>query len=211
MSSTSTTPGLYGSKGGDPTPPADPPPVTPSPVDPALDGDDVLHAGSGNETLYGGKGQDTAVFDGDLSDYLIDFDPGTWQVVITDRTGGHTHHLASIEQLQFGDTTIALDGLNGLMREAGDDAAEWQRVDGYPLPQQQPEGPGEDIIVFIGVTTPGDIGFIDDVAFGYVTTTAFAGPAPADAAAFADASGSGVELVGLALDHAFTHSATILA
>jgi Ca2+-binding RTX toxin-like protein len=109
-----TSPGLYGSKGGDTTPPANTDPVPPPPD---TSGDDVLPADAGNATLYGGKGQDTAVFEGQLSDYLISFDPTSWQVVVTDRTGRDgAHHLSSIERLRFGDTTIALDGVNGLMR-----------------------------------------------------------------------------------------------
>lgn len=162
--STPTSPGLYGSKGGDTTPPANPDPV---PLPPDTSGDDVLQADAGSGTLYGGKGQDTAVFEGQLSDYLVSFDAATWQVVVTDRTGRDgAHHLSSIEALRFGDTTIALDGFNGLMRPADDAGAAWQTIDGYPPPAPD----AGDYIVYVGVTTPGNLDMGDNVAFDMPAT-----------------------------------------
>jgi hypothetical protein len=137
----STPTSLYGSKGGDTTTP----PANPSPPPPRdTSHDDVMHADGSSATLYGGKGQDTAVFEGSLSDYTIELDLDTWQILVTDRSGRDgTHHLDSIEQLRFADTTIELDGLR--LREAG---GEWQLVDGFPTAPPEP--------IYDAVTLPGD-------------------------------------------------------
>lgn len=138
----STPTSLYGSKGGDTTTP----PANPSPPPPRdTSHDDVMHADGSSATLYGGKGQDTAVFEGSLSDYTIELDLDTWQILVTDRSGRDgTHHLDSIEQLRFADTTIELDGLR--LREAG---GEWQLVDGFPTAPPEP--------IYDAVTLPGDL------------------------------------------------------
>jgi len=69
-------------------------------------GNDVIYLGVGNDTIDGGSGINTAVFQGNLSDYNIS-DVGN-QIVVSDKVAnrGGTDTLTNMEYLKFADTTI---------------------------------------------------------------------------------------------------------
>jgi Ca2+-binding RTX toxin-like protein len=100
---------LYGGKGNPPPPPPPPPPEDPSVIH-GTDGDDILQATTGDNTIYGGKGQDTVEFHGVLGDYGLSFDPIAWAYRVTDKVSGRdgSDLLNGIERLQFDGITVLL-------------------------------------------------------------------------------------------------------
>jgi RTX calcium-binding nonapeptide repeat (4 copies) len=74
-------------------------------------GDDVITGGAGIDYIDGGAGTDTAVFAGNISDYIISVVGN--QVVVTDKVAGRdgTDYLANIELLKFANTTISTPSL----------------------------------------------------------------------------------------------------
>jgi hypothetical protein len=84
----------------------------------------VIQGSSGNDKLDGGKGDDTAIFTGNLSDYQITYNGGS--VTIADMNGATngangTDTLTNFEHIQFADTTLDLpSGFKGVA--AGDEA-----------------------------------------------------------------------------------------
>ncbi|MEX2648191.1 MAG: Ig-like domain-containing protein, partial [Alphaproteobacteria bacterium] len=76
-----------------------------------LDGgnaDDVIEGGTGNDQLFGGDGDDTAVFSGNLADYLVSTVAGVTTVNDLNLSNGDdgTDWLTTIEFLRFADRTI---------------------------------------------------------------------------------------------------------
>ena len=74
-------------------------------------GNDLLSGGYGDDVLVGGKGKDTALFSGDLGDYMIQWN-GNDSLTVTDmRASGAdgVDILFGIEELQFADTTVDAD------------------------------------------------------------------------------------------------------
>ena len=74
-------------------------------------GNDVLDGGAGLDTLIGGDGVDTALFAGNLIDYNISISGLEATVTRLDGSGS-SDRLIDIENAQFSDQTIALNGLN---------------------------------------------------------------------------------------------------
>ncbi|MEQ8443788.1 MAG: tandem-95 repeat protein [Alphaproteobacteria bacterium] len=75
-------------------------------------GDDILTGGTGDDTLDGGAGFDAAVFSGSLEDYRLNF-LSTTQLTVSDLVGTDgTDMLFNVEELRFGDGTLALAGGN---------------------------------------------------------------------------------------------------
>ena len=75
-------------------------------------GDDQLSGGYGDDLLIGGKGTDTAVFSGNLSDYLIEWN-GDDSVTVTDQREGNYDGidlLFGVENLQFADKEVSTAG-----------------------------------------------------------------------------------------------------
>lgn len=68
---------------------------------------DLLYGGSGDDLLDGGSGVDTAVFDGNISDFHITYNPITSLFDVVDTRVDHEGHdiLSNIEFLQFNDVT----------------------------------------------------------------------------------------------------------
>lgn len=95
---------------------ANPPP--PAPIDPSIihgtNGDDTLQGSDGNNQLYGGKGEDTAVYRGTLDQYDLTFSP-TEGYKLIDKISGRdgSDLLYSIERLQFDGIEVLLDGQGG--------------------------------------------------------------------------------------------------
>jgi hypothetical protein len=75
-------------------------------------GNDVIHVGVGNDTIDGGGGTNTAVFQGNLSDYSISFAGN--EIVMTDNVAGRggVDHLSNIQTLQFADTSVNVASLS---------------------------------------------------------------------------------------------------
>ncbi len=71
-------------------------------------GDDVLQGGAGSNTLNGGLGTDTAIFNGNFTDYSVSLSGTTGTVAGL----GETSSLVDIETLTFADRTVALNALN---------------------------------------------------------------------------------------------------
>ena len=69
------------------------------------DGNDMMHGRGGYNHLFGGAGNDTAVFDGGFASYVVS-DLGF--VVIADGAASDTE-LYDVEQLQFADATLSVD------------------------------------------------------------------------------------------------------
>lgn len=72
-------------------------------------GNDQLSGGYGDDVLVGGKGSDTAVFSGNLSDYLIEWN-GNDSVTVTDQREGNYDGidlLFGVEDLQFADDVVS--------------------------------------------------------------------------------------------------------
>lgn len=76
------------------------------------DGDDTLIGGEGNDTLTGGSGADTYVFwawGGDNT--ITDFNPDEDRLVLVNESGWSLHHEDGNTIVQFGTTTITLEGM----------------------------------------------------------------------------------------------------
>lgn len=74
-------------------------------------GDDDIHGLDGNDTLDGAAGADTAVFSGNVADYLATKNGSTW--TFQDLVGPDgTDQLSGVERAQFADWLIYLDGTN---------------------------------------------------------------------------------------------------
>ncbi|WP_299381026.1 choice-of-anchor L domain-containing protein, partial [uncultured Kiloniella sp.] len=78
-----------------------------------LGGNDILEGGKGADTIKGGAGFDTAVFDGDLADYILE--NGETAILVTDSVG-RTDELTSIEKLEFNDAEVLTE--NGFLSDA---------------------------------------------------------------------------------------------
>jgi Ca2+-binding RTX toxin-like protein len=77
-------------------------------------GNDILAGDAGADTLDGGAGEDTAVFSGNVSDYLAVLNADTGVVTITDLRLGSpdgTDTLANLERFQFADGIFVLEAL----------------------------------------------------------------------------------------------------
>ncbi len=74
-------------------------------------GNDVIYLGVGNDTVDGGGGINTAVFQGNISDYNISYNGNHF--VVSDKVAnrGGTDTLTNIEYLKFADTTISTSSL----------------------------------------------------------------------------------------------------
>ncbi|MDR3489136.1 MAG: hypothetical protein P4M05_30080 [Bradyrhizobium sp.] len=74
-------------------------------------GNDVIYLGVGNDTVDGGGGVNTAVFQGNISDYNISSSGNHF--VVSDKVAnrGGTDTLTNIEYLKFADTTISTSSL----------------------------------------------------------------------------------------------------
>ncbi|MEO1291873.1 MAG: cadherin domain-containing protein, partial [Pseudomonadota bacterium] len=72
-------------------------------------GDDVLSGGLGDDRLEGWSGTDTAVWDGDLSDFIVTYDSGTDTFTITDLNAADgdegTDTITEVESFAFNGTT----------------------------------------------------------------------------------------------------------
>lgn len=75
----------------------------------AGDGDDVITGGLGDDTIYGNGGFDTAVFSGDIRDYLFSEGKGN-SFIVSGPDGVDT--LKQVESLQFENLSVSLDGSN---------------------------------------------------------------------------------------------------
>ncbi|MBM6596733.1 calcium-binding protein [Microvirga pudoricolor] len=74
-----------------------------------MEGDDTLIGGAGDDNLNGGEGRDTAVFDGDMAQFII-MEYGDGIVSVQDRRADKEglDYLSNIEVLKFGDGTFEL-------------------------------------------------------------------------------------------------------
>ena len=92
----------------------------------AQQGDDVLEGGVGNDLIDGGEGVDTAVFNGNVSEYEIfieDLHPNgiTVRTIAQGLLNENTDLLLNIEFLKFADKTIRIsDWLNALQNSSHD-------------------------------------------------------------------------------------------
>jgi Ca2+-binding RTX toxin-like protein len=108
--------------------------------------DDDLTGGDGDDSLYGGKGSnrltglggddaivgdsffqnDTAVYRGNLSDYVITRDPDTSDYLVTDKVAGRdgSDALTWVDKLQFADILIDIVTSPGGDTRVGGDAAD---------------------------------------------------------------------------------------
>lgn len=75
-------------------------------------GNDVIYVGAGNDTIDGGGGTNTAVFQGNLSDYDISFANGQLVVTAKSASVGGVVHLTNIANLQFADTPLSVSSLS---------------------------------------------------------------------------------------------------
>ena len=76
-------------------------------------GDDFAFGFEGDDSISGGTGFDTAVFDGDLADFGITYAGSGTTIVVTDQSGNGqgADTLTDVEALQFNDQTVAVDSL----------------------------------------------------------------------------------------------------
>lgn len=77
-----------------------------------MDGNDRITGGGGSNVLNGGSGLDTAIFEGNQSDYSIiksSENPLVWLVTVN----GDTDTLVNFEAIQFADETMYLVDVNG--------------------------------------------------------------------------------------------------
>ncbi len=83
------------------------------------DGNDTLTGGAGNDVLIGGTGNDVAVFTGTLTDYRVDYNPGTLGFTIADKTQTRddTDQLSSIENFQFADGTRSVAQMQAIAQD----------------------------------------------------------------------------------------------
>ncbi len=73
-------------------------------------GNDVLKGGAGNDFLHGGTGVNTAVYDGNQSDYDVVWQGGTtWKVTAKGGGADGVDTLTDIQRLQFADQSMILD------------------------------------------------------------------------------------------------------
>lgn len=72
------------------------------------DGNDFLRGGAGDDQLYGGNGFDIAVFDGKLSDYLVNMHTGLIQDKRNIEGNDGSDQLNGVESLKFDDMTVNL-------------------------------------------------------------------------------------------------------
>lgn len=74
-------------------------------------GKNILTGGAGDDILAGGAGRDAAIFSGDLSDYIIEWNGSdSYTVTDTRANGGDGKDLLfDIEKLQFADTVVVVD------------------------------------------------------------------------------------------------------
>lgn len=74
-------------------------------------GNDRLDGRGGDDILGGGLGEDTAVYRGDLSEYVVELDLRTGQAWVRDTVAGRDgkDELGNIEMLQFGDRLVRLE------------------------------------------------------------------------------------------------------
>lgn len=72
------------------------------------DGADVLSGQAGNDVINGGAGFDTARLSGSAAQYLLSFDAGSKQIIITDTqsTRDGADRLTGIETAQFSDRSV---------------------------------------------------------------------------------------------------------
>ena len=84
-------------------------------------GNDRIDGGTGSDFLHGGWGVDTAIYDGSVLDYEIDLGRRWWSVDRID-DGTDTDKLRHIEQAQFNDALVFLDGRNNAVFAQDDDA-----------------------------------------------------------------------------------------
>ncbi|MBL4639074.1 MAG: VCBS domain-containing protein [Kordiimonadaceae bacterium] len=75
----------------------------------AGDGDDVITGGAGDDTMYGNDGNDTAIFSGDIRNYV--FAAGKGNSFIVDGDDG-TDTLKHIDTLIFDNYILNIDGAN---------------------------------------------------------------------------------------------------
>lgn len=83
------------------------------------EGNDTLQGGRGNDTIDGGIGDDVALFDGNTSDFIIDY-LGNGSVRVTDRRAANrdgSDLVHNVETLQFDNGTI---NVQTLIDQAGD-------------------------------------------------------------------------------------------
>ncbi len=73
-------------------------------------GNDTLSGGNGDDLIDGGSGDDTAIFTGNLADYIIYYDTARLSYTITDRVAGRdgSDVLTAVEHIQFADVTKVL-------------------------------------------------------------------------------------------------------
>ncbi|MBP2233286.1 VCBS repeat-containing protein [Azospirillum agricola] len=74
-------------------------------------GNDVLEGRGGNDTLVGGAGSDTAVFIGNVRDYVASRSGSDWLIQAT-TSGEGTDRLQGVEWAQFADALLRLDANN---------------------------------------------------------------------------------------------------
>ncbi len=86
------------------------------------DGDDRLEAGAGNDIIDGGEGEDTAIFTGELSDYVTFYDRGELYIrdLRADSPDG-TDKLVSVEQFVFADGAVPLSVVDQAVPNARED------------------------------------------------------------------------------------------
>lgn len=81
----------------------------------AGDGDDTVMGGAGDDVLFGNDGDDTAAYEGSIFNFTWEAGKGG-TLVVTDNEGDEgTDTLKHFENLQFGDYTLDLDGVNAAM------------------------------------------------------------------------------------------------
>lgn len=117
------------------------------------DGNDVLNDNQGSNQLIGGAGNDTVQLRGKFTDYTISpiyyfMDPGPDgrdAFLLTDNATGETQMVSSIENFQFADTTLDLQGLYDRLEQGDSRSAleasrqKWQDagIDNYSFTLQR--------------------------------------------------------------------------
>lgn len=123
-------------------------------------GDDWLEGGGGDDSLYGSKGQDTAVYSGQRSEYEVRLDTYTGRATVRHLGEGRdgTDSLVSIERLQFAD---GLFDLEALAERYASQPEPGPVVDGELMPLEFYVGDGEVHVVATALTgipdTPPDL------------------------------------------------------
>jgi Ca2+-binding RTX toxin-like protein/acid phosphatase family membrane protein YuiD len=143
-------------------------------------GDDTLQGGAGDDVLDGQLGDDTAVYDGNLNDYIVTVISPT-QIQITDvnlADGDEgTDTLNNVENLQFADTSGVLFGEDLFTDNA--DTLDFDNSSILPLFANplllQDALAGDDVVTLPSIVDP-----LNWSAFGYTDTQAFYGGAGND-------------------------------